>query len=59
MLMQPGPNDRPHNHPPRMAAFSEAIMRGGTSIPFHPFVVEVLDYFNIVLFQFTPFSLTW
>ena len=40
-----------------MAAFSEAIMQGDASIPFHPFLVEVLDYFNLVHFQFTPNSI--
>ena len=37
-----------------MAAFLEAIIRGGASLPPHPFIVEVLDYFNVAPFQFTP-----
>ena len=36
-----------------MAAFSKAIISGGASLPFYPFLVEVLDYFNVVHFQFT------
>ena len=36
-ILQPGSNDRPHNHSPRVVAFSEAIMQGGASIPFIPF----------------------
>ena len=39
-----------------MITFSEVIMRGGASILLHPFVVEVLDYFNLIPFQLTPNS---
>ena len=41
-----------------MVTFSEVIIRGGASIPRHPFLVEVFDYFNIVPFQFTPNSIS-
>ena len=37
-----------------MAAFSKAIMREGTSIPPHLFLIEVLYYFNLHPFHFTP-----
>ena len=52
-IIKPSPNDRPHIPPPCMAAFSKAIIRGRASLPFHPFIIEVLDYFKIVHFQFT------
>ena len=48
------PSDRPHIHPPRMATFSLEIIRGGASLPFYPFIIEVLDCFNVAPFQFTP-----
>ena len=32
-------------------------MRGGASILLHRFVIEVFDYFNLVLFQITPNSI--
>ena len=50
-------NDRPHIPPPHMATFSKAIIQGEASIPLHPFIVEVLDYFNVAHFQFTPNSI--
>ena len=53
----PSLNDRLHNLPPCMVAFYEAIIWGGASIPLRPFLVEVLDYFNLVPFQLTPNSL--
>ena len=56
-ILQLSPNDRQHNPLPRMVAFFEAIIQGGVSIPLHPFLVEVLDYFNLVPFQFTPNSI--
>ena len=31
-------------------------MRGGASLPLHPFLVEIIQYFNIASFQFTPKS---
>ena len=40
-----------------MTIFSKAIIQGGSSIPLHPFVIEVFDYFNIIPFQFTPNSI--
>ena len=40
-----------------MATFFEAIIRGGVSLPLHLFIVEVLAYFNIAPFQFTPNSI--
>ena len=46
-IIKPGPNDRPDIPPPHMAAFLEAIIRGGASLPLHPFIVEVLDYLNV------------
>ena len=40
-----------------MVTFSEAIIRGGVSIHLHPFVIEALDYFNLVPFQLNPNSI--
>ena len=56
-IIKPSPNDRLHIPPPRMAAFSEAIIQGGASHSLHPFIFEVLDYFNIAPFQFTSNSI--
>ena len=40
-----------------MATFFEEIIRGGASLPLHPFIVEVLDYVSVAPFQFTPNSI--
>ena len=40
-----------------MITFSEAIIWGGAFLPLHPFIAEVLDYFNVAHFQFTPNSI--
>ena len=56
-IIKPSPNDRQHIPHPRMAALSEAIIQGGASLPLYLFLVEVLDYFNVVHFQFTPNSI--
>ena len=53
-ILKPGPNDRPHIRPPRMTAFSEAIIQEGASLSLHPFIIEVLNY---TPFQFTPNSI--
>ena len=50
-------SDRPHIHPPCMATLSLAIIREGASLPLYPFIVEVLDYFNVAPFQFSPNSI--
>ena len=55
-LPQPGPTKRPHLPLPCMMAFSEAIIQGGASLPLHPFLVQVLYYFNLAPIQFTPNS---
>ena len=52
-IHQPSPTDRPHFPPPSFMAFSEAIMRGGGSLPLHPFIEAVLQYFNVAPFKFT------
>ena len=49
-LRKPGPTERPHLPPPCMMVFSKAIIRGGASLPLHPFLVEVLKYFNLAPF---------
>ena len=43
-ILKPGLNDKSHTPPPCMASSSKAIIRGGASIPLHPFLVEVFDY---------------
>ena len=50
-ILKHDPNDRPHILPPRMVAFSQAVIWGGASLLLHPFLVEVLEYFNITLFS--------
>ena len=52
-IHQPSPTDRPHLPPPGFMAFSEAIMRGGGSLPLHPFIEAVLQYFNVAPCKFT------
>ena len=37
-----------------MMAFIEATMRKGASLPLHPLINDVLMYFNVTPFQFTP-----
>ena len=56
-ILKPGHNDRPHIPPHCVVAFSEAIIQGGASFPLYPFIIEVLDYFNVAHFQFTPNSI--
>ena len=46
-------NNGLHILPPRLVTFSEEIIRGGAFVSLHPFIVEVLDYFNVVPFKFT------
>ena len=36
--------------------FSKAILKTRVYLLLHPFVVQVLDYFNVILFQFLPNS---
>ena len=36
--------------------FSEAILKMGVFLPLHPFVIQVLEYFEIVPFQLPPNS---
>ena len=36
--------------------FSETILKMRVFIPLHPFIVQVLDYFDIVPFQLPPNS---
>ena len=36
--------------------FSKAILKTGVFLPLHPFIVQVLDYFDIVPFQLPPNS---
>ena len=57
IILKLGPTDRSHIPPPCMFTFSEAIIRRGASLPLHPFIVEVLDYFNVAPFLFTPNSI--
>ena len=49
-------NERPLLPPPGYMTFSEAILKTGVFLPVHPFVVQVLDYFDIVPFQLPPNS---
>ena len=37
-------------------AFSGAILKAGVSFPLHPFIDEVLQFFDVVSFQLTPNS---
>ena len=37
-------------------SFSKAILKTGVYIPLHHFVIQVLDYFDIVPFQLPPNS---
>ena len=55
-IRQPRPGEIPHLPPFGMMAFFEAIMRGWASLPLHPFLIAVLEYFNVAPFQFTPNS---
>ena len=54
--LKPSPTDRPHLPLFGYMAFSEVIIKGGVSLPLHPFIETVLQYFNVALFQFTPNS---
>ena len=36
--------------------FSEAILKMGVFLPFHPSIAQVVDYFDIVPFQLPPNS---
>ena len=56
MILKPSPTDRPHLSPHGYMAFSEAIIKGGASLPLHPFIEVVLQYLNVAPFQFTPNS---
>ena len=49
----PSLNDRPHLPPTGYMAFSEVILKAGDSFPLHPFVDDILQFFNVVLFQLT------
>ena len=53
ILQNPAHFSRSHNPPAGIAAFSEAIMGIDALVPLHSFVEEVLDYFNLDLFQLT------
>ena len=44
-------NERLHLPPRDYMTFSEAILKTGVFLPLHPFIAQVLDYFDIVLFQ--------
>ena len=56
-ILKPGPNDRPHTLPPRIATFFEAIILRGAFIPLHHFLVKVFNYFNVIPFQFISNSI--
>ena len=44
-------NERPHLPPRSYMTFSETILKiGGVFLPLHLFIVQVLDYFDIVSF---------
>ena len=49
-------NERLHLPPSGCMTSSEAILKTGVFIPLHPFIVQVLDYFDIVPFQLPPNS---
>ena len=44
-------NEISHLPPHHYMAFNEAILKMGVYLPFHPFIVQVLDYFGVVPFQ--------
>ena len=54
-------NERPHLPPQGYMTFSDAILKIRVFLPLHPFVPQVLDYFDIVPFSFlqTPIALSW
>ena len=47
-------NERPQLPPRDYMTFSEAILKTGVFLPLHPFIVQVLDYFDIVPFSAPP-----
>ena len=55
-IRQPHLDEIPHLHHPGMMAFNEAIMQGGASLLLHPFLIVVLQHFNVAPFQFIPNS---
>ena len=49
-------NERLYLPPRGYMTFSEVILKTGVFLPLHPFIVQVLDYFDIIPFQFPPNS---
>ena len=47
------PNERPHLPHVGYMAFSKAILKAEVSLPLHPFINEVLQFFDVVQFQLT------
>ena len=44
-------DERMHLPPPGYMAISEVILKTGVFLPFHPFIEQVLNFFDIVSFQ--------
>ena len=49
-------DERPHLPPPGYMAISEVILNTKVFLPFHPFIEQVLEFFDIVPFQLSPNS---
>ena len=49
-------DEGPHLPPISFMALSEAILKAGVLLPLHPFIDQVLQFFDIVPFQLTPNS---
>ena len=49
-------DERPHLPPLGYMAISETILKIKVFLPFHPFIEQVLEFFDIVLFQLSPNS---
>ena len=50
-------NERSYLPPCGYMTFSETILKTGVFLPLHPFIAQVLDYFDIVPFQLPPNSI--
>ena len=52
----PKPDERLHLPPISFMTISKTILKAGVFLPLHPFIDQVLQFFDIVSFQLTPNS---
>ena len=53
-MVAPNDLERPHTPPDGYVTLSELYLKFGVRFPLHPFFVEVLKYFGLIVFQITP-----